>query len=230
MQLGIGIGILITEKHIDIAGGRIFRLHFLRHVSIYSGDGVIAGHGIQASRGITVESVVELHDIAHASPVRIQRLFHRLRELHLQLGIQKVPIGIAPPVYALFHVTHYKISVAGSITVRNQRTEIFPLDIGGVLKLVQKEMVVAHPDFLIDERSVATVNDALQYGVRVVQAEHVLFPFQVIERIIDFPAETERIYLGLKDLRRAVFLISPSEKRYELIQRRVQFPVHQRQK
>lgn len=49
MQLGIGIGILITEKHIDIAGGRIFRLHFLRHISIYSGDGVIAGHGIQTS-------------------------------------------------------------------------------------------------------------------------------------------------------------------------------------
>ena len=70
------------------------------------------------------------------------------------------------------------------------------MDAGSVLELVQEEMVISHSELLIYERGVAAVDDASQNGIGIVNAHHVLLLHKLIEGILQFTCETERVNLA----------------------------------
>ena len=210
----------LAKNNVHISASLFLRLHILLHIGIDIGYDMsaVAENPVERLRRELVESVVKLHYRPGTSPVRRKALFvsHRT-ELRLQLRIQEIPVRIPPPVNTLLHVAHDKIRVAVGHTVLQQRSEILPLNPGRILELIQQEMIEPHPQLLVYERSIASVNDAFQYGVRIIQTQHILLFHQRIEGKIQFSTESQRIYLRPKNHGRVKFHIRSFEQSTKFI-------------
>ena len=88
-----------------------------------------------------------------------------VRELVRYVLVQQLPIGPSPTVNALLHIPHYQVLAALGVAVVEKRTEIGPLHLGRILKLIKKEMVEPHSKLLIHERSIGPVYDIAQDSV-----------------------------------------------------------------
>ena len=100
------------------------------------------------------------------------------------------------------------------------------MDAGSVLELVQEEMVIPHAELLVDERGVAAVDDASQNGIGIVNAHHVLLLHKLIEGILQFACETERVNLAEQCQSGLVGLVVIGEKIAEMAERLLQNPLH----
>ena len=180
--------------------------------------------GIQALGQVREEAVVELHDGPAGAVVSVQHLNLRLAEFLLQTGSQQVPVASSPTVDALFDVSHHQRIVAAVYAAVHQRPKVIPLDIRGILKLIQEEILVPHAHFFVNERRIGSVNNAVQDGIGIVQRQHVLLLLNLRKGIPQFPCHAQTVQLPFENERRHILLISRAEE----LQIRLQRPLQRR--
>ena len=93
------------------------------------------------------------------------------------------------------------------MAIMEKRTEITPLHGRGILKLIQKEMVETDSYLLIYERSIRSVDNTLEYCVRIIYAQHILLLHNIIEGIRKFPCHSQTINLVIENTRRHIYRI-----------------------
>ena len=157
--------------------------HILVDVSVQGGFAELGGCK-------TEETVVEFHYCGRTSPIALHNFRIRSRETGLHTLVEQLPVRIAEAVYALLDVSDYEIFVVVRIAFLQQRQEIHPLYIGGVLELVQQEMLETYAHLLVHERRIAASYDVLEDSVGVVQAHHVLLPEQGVEGGVELPRQS----------------------------------------
>ena len=86
-----------------------------------------------------------------------------------------MPVGSAPAVDGLLHVTHDQVGLALRDAVGEERLEIAPLQQARVLRFVEHQVVVSVADLFIDERRVVVVDDAAQQVGRLAEQHDVVF-------------------------------------------------------
>ena len=111
----------------------------------------------------------------------------------------------------------------------HQRPEVIPLDIRGVLELIQEEIFIAHAHFLVDERRIGSVDDTVQDGIGIVQREHILLLLNLRKRFPQFLRHAQTVQLPLDNLRGRVFLISRAEECKIRVQRPFQHRLYDRE-
>ena len=104
-------------------------------------------------RRILKQHIIEINYIPFASPVDPQRTYPWTVQFHLLLYLprQYPPVPVPPAVNGLFYISHQDITVIFRKAVDDKGYEIFPLDPGGILKLIDHEMPVKITCFLIYE-------------------------------------------------------------------------------
>ena len=152
--------LVIGETDFHGPGSGILEFHLLFHIGIKRADDIRSQQLIQRMGGMRKESVVEQDNLPAGAVVMVQRFYLRLLEFLLQAAAQQAPVAPSPAVNALLDIAHHQGVVAGGHAVLQQRAEVVPLDIGRILEFVQEEVVEAHAQFLIDERSVGPVDNA----------------------------------------------------------------------
>ena len=143
--------------------------------------------------------------------VFLQRIYMGGTELLLQAAAQQAPVAASPAVDALFDISHDQGIVALGHAVLKQRAEVLPLDVRGVLELVQEEVVVADAQLLVDEGGVGAVDDALEDGVAVVQGHQVLFFLDSREGFPEFRRHAQAVKLAQDGLGGVIFLEGQAE-------------------
>ena len=115
---------------------------------------------------------------------------------------QKVPVTATPTINALFDITYHKGIVSGIYAAVEQRTEVFPLHVGSVLELIQKEIVKADAQFLIYERRRRAVYDVAEDSIGVVNGDDVFLLLDLREGLLEFRRHAKGIDLVRNDLGR----------------------------
>ena len=170
------------------ADGALLGLFLHHHVLLDIGIEVFAPDLLG---GELEEGVVEVHHGLAASPVFAHGFYFRAGEILLDLARKQGPVGIAPAVDALLHVSHDEVVVGVGIALVQQGTEIVPLYVGSVLELVQQEILVAHAHLFVNEGGVAAGDDVLEDFVGFVQHHGVLLGEHRLERAVELTRKTE---------------------------------------
>ena len=144
-------------------------------------SGILAVQAVQVGGCIFEETVVEFHYVGKAPPVFLKAALVAFREILCDFPRHEVPVRASPAVDALLDISYQEILEALGVAVGNQGLEVLPLHAGGILELVQEEMLEAYAQFLVDERGVGSIDYVLENDVGVVQAEDVLLLHKVPE-------------------------------------------------
>ena len=110
--------------------------------------------------------------------------------------VQQAPVRLAPAVYALLHISDYKIGEALGDAVVKQRAEIFPLDLGGILELVQEEMLISYSCLFIDERSFGIVYYLPERVIGLVYGHYVLLLKNLTKMAVQVVSHSKSIDLA----------------------------------
>ena len=176
------------------------------------------------------EVVIEPYDVRQASVISIQ---HRLLisiKLRRNCFIKKFPVRPSPAIDTLLHITNNEILTSLRLTVLQKRAEISPLHFGSVLKLIQKKMFESYSQFLINERSIRTINDVPEKSIRIIDAKHILFLHQFLKSSGQFRSHSKAIKLVIKYLCSVVDCVFTSPEITEIIERSFKIRVNQRKK
>ena len=188
--------VLVAENDLDTSVRAVFRLHKLPRVRIYVMNlevRFLTRHPIENQGSIFKKTVVELDYIPEASVVAVKGLHFAPGKFSLHLARHHPPVGAAPAVDALLHVTHQKVLLSLRDTVLDERAEIVPLNPGRVLKFVQQKMLEPHSQLLVDERSVRAVDYIPQNHVGIVQTQHILLLHQRTELSVQISGNSQFI-------------------------------------
>ena len=188
--------LLVAENDLDTSASDILRLHKLPRVRIYVMDlevRFLTRHPIENRGSIFKESIVEFDYIPEASVVAVKCFHTALSKFSLNLARHHPPVGTAPAVDALLHIADKQILLPLRDTILDERSEIVPLNPGGVLELIQEEMLETHSQLLVDERSVRAVDYIPQNHIGIVQTQHVLLLHQSTELPIKVSGDTQFI-------------------------------------
>ena len=156
--------LVFREQHFHAAGSLLVQTRLLRHIFVHLLDEGGSHQLVQLPGSLGEEGIVEIHDFPARAVIAVQGRDFRSVELLFQATSQQAPVASPPAVNALLHISHHQGIVTGIDAAVHQGAEIVPLDVRGVLELVQKEIFEADAHLLINERSVRSVDNLMQQG------------------------------------------------------------------
>ena len=122
----------------------------------------------------------------------------RMGQQLLHLAVQQVQVGAAPAVDALLDVPHHQRTLPAVDGVLEQRPEVLPLQAGGILELVEHEVVVAGSHLFIDEWRIAAVDDSAQDVGRLGEQHQVVFLEQRRQVGIEVGDDTQQVDVAVE--------------------------------
>ena len=132
------------------------------------------------------DAVVELHHPSATAVIRIHRPLAVLRrsETRLHPLVQQRPVGIAPPVDTLLHIAHNQIGVVVTEALADKRSKVAPLQIGGILKLVDHKVVDPRTNLLVDKGGIVFVDHLVENPGRIGEQQHIVLSLILLDATV----------------------------------------------
>ena len=208
---------ILPEDNLDTAGGFIFQARLLPNRVVEGVQAELTGGEAEESvLRLLLPATVEVNDFGKRPVISLEGIGHVVRKFRRKPVCQEPPVGAPEPIDRLFDVTYDEVFESAGLAVGDQRAEVVPLHGRCILELVQKEILVADAQFLVDERGVGTVDDIAQNGIGVIDAEDILLFEEEGELLLELPGDPEAVDLPPQDESRIIGLEPLSEKIAEI--------------
>ena len=222
--------LIIGKAHFHRARRRVGKTHILPYIPVQGRYAVfpfriLAQQQVQFPGRIGEESIVEVHNLTAGAVVAVQRSHLHVPEFFFQTAAQEAPVSPAPAIDALFDIAHNQGIMPVGLAVQQQGPDVFPLDIGRVLKLVQEEVLVADPHLLINKRGIRPVDNLMKEGIAVVDGKDVLFPLDFGKSRAQPVGHAQAIQLPQQGLGGGIHPVRLAETGEEFLQRGIQHPL-----
>ena len=191
-----GVGLLGLGENMDAHETTVVLrclLHFLFSVKVGDGLRFVQSVFVEDLCRVNKKSVVETHNALATAIIGVE-------VVDLGVGVvaklsEGVPISSAPTVNALLDIAHYHAAVAGRCGFAKEVTEVFPLKVGGVLKLVDHDVPEVRAGALKDEGDFVRAHELVKKQRGVGQHEGIAFSIECTDFAIDVVEQAERVEL-----------------------------------
>ena len=162
--------------------------------------GAVRGKLIIQLLGSTLkETVVECYDVLQTAPIGIKRYrFTVFANRPCGKIVQYLPVGIAPSVDALLYISHHNISKAvlmrsTTLYLCNKRLKVLPLHSGGILKLIQHNIIKLCAYLLINKWRVISIYNPVKQLCSICKQHHILLPANCLNLPLDIVQDAKLI-------------------------------------
>ena len=142
-------------------------------------------------RGMDKKPIVETHNPFAAAIIAFE-MFDLGVGVVAKLG-ESVPIASAPAVNALLDIADNHAAVAGGCGFAKEMIEVFPLQVGGVLKLVDHDVPEIRAGAFEDEGHFVRPDEFVKEQGGVGQQEGIAFAIEGADFAVDVVEQTERV-------------------------------------
>ena len=162
--------------------------------------GAVRGKLIIQLLGSTLkETVVECYDVLQTAPIGIKRYrFTVFANRPCGKIVQYLPVGIAPSVDALLYISHHNISKAvlmrsTALYLCNKRLKVLPLHSGGILKLIQHNIIKLCAYLLINKWRIISIYNPVEQLCSICKQHHILLPANCLNLPLDIVQDAKLI-------------------------------------